>query len=164
MTHKGKKKTQTISLITEILLFSILRNLNFAASFSSKAGRVFYLAVSRNWPCSIHCTHYLAWFSCNDKHCRIKLIEVFLALRVILPGVLYINSAFRELCQGTGVFCYLVKAAEVSACAPVQPSPHRDGVEVGWHLTPSSSQVHSLQAGAKRALYFCLTLKCSPAP
>lgn len=144
-------------------MLSSLRNLNCTASFSNKAGKVFYLAVSRNWPCSIHCTHYLAWFSCNDKHCRIKLTEVFLALRVILPGVLCIYTAFWELCQGTDVFCCLVKATEVSTYAPVQPSPRMDGVEVGCLPTPSSSQVHCLQV-AKLARYFCLTLKCSPAP
>lgn len=164
MTHNGKKKKKAISVITEMRLFSSLRNLKCTASFSNKAGRVFYLTVSRNWPCSIHCTHYLAWFSCNDKHCRIKLAEVFLALRVILPGVLCIYGTFWELCWGTEMFCCFVKATEVSTCAPVHPSPHMDGVEVGCHLTPSSSQVHCLQAVAKLALYFCLTLRCSPAP
>lgn len=114
MTLNGKKKNpNTISLITEIHLLSSLRYLS-TSRFSNKAGRVFYLAVSRNWPCSIHCTHYLPWFSCNDKHCRNKLTEVFLALRVILPGVLYIYNAFRELCQGTEEFCCSVKATEVS--------------------------------------------------
>lgn len=163
MTHNEKKKNPNqITLITEIHLLSGLRNLNCTASFSNKAGRVFYLAVSRSWPCSIHCTHYLAWFSCNDKHCRIKLIEVFLALRVILPGVLCVYSAFWELCQGTEVFFLFSKSNRSLYLCPC--TPHVNGVEVGCHLTASSSQVHYLQGVAKLALYFCLTLKCSPAP
>lgn len=163
MAHNGKKKNHNLSDCWDTFCFQVWGTWTaLPVSPIKQAG--FLSCCQQKLALFYTRTHYLAWFSCNDKHCRIKFPKGFLALRVILPGVLCTYSAFWELCQGTEVFYCLIKATEVSACASVQPRAHVDGAEVGCHLTPSSSWVHYLQAVAKLALYFCLTPRCSPAP